>query len=388
MRSKIDKNLLRSVNTLNIKDKKECIVYVQNFCRAKQYMEKNFKNEFESFPFINAFKINLNYVNIFKVAKLNIVKYVSGNAKVHSMINTSRKILNVEKVSNKTSNFSIAIIDTGLYPHIDIMMPKNKILLFKDFINEKNVIYDDNGHGTFVTGVLCGSGIISDKKYIGIDNNVNLIILKSLDKNGETTVSTILNAMQWVYDNKKKFNIKIVNMSFGSLPINKNDPLILGAEVLWDNGITVVCAAGNSGPDSETIRSPGASSKIITVGAMDDKRKVGLMGNVEFDISKFEVADFSSRGPIYNNYKPDLIVPGVDIIGLSNFGMTKEFYTTMSGTSVATPMITGICSLILKNNPNFSPNQIKKTLIENCVPITGDRNSEGFGWFNGSVFKK
>ena len=361
---------------------------MQNFIFAKKYMEKNFKNEYESFPFINAFGISLNCANIFKIAKLNVVKFVSSNTKVYSLVNVSRKIIGVENIENKSADFSIVVIDTGIYPHLDFLIPNNKIIYFKDFINEKSTIYDDNGHGTFVAGILCNNSIVSDSRYVGIDNKSKIIILKALDKNGETSANIILKAMQWVYDNKKKYNIKIVNMSFGSLPINKNDPLMLGAEVLWDSGITVVCAAGNSGPENETIRSPGASTKIITVGALDDKRKVKISGEFEYDISKFEVADFSSRGPIFNNYKPDLLAPGVEITGPSNFGITKEFYTTMSGTSVATPMIAGVCSLLLKQNPKLTPNQIKKTLIDNCTPLTGDRNAEGFGWFNGNLFRQ
>ncbi len=390
MKGKIDLNLLKGVSTLNIRDKIECIVYAQNYFLAKNYLENNFKNQYSEFPFIKAFKINLNTTNLFKIAKLNIVKYISSSALVTAMMQTSKQIMRIENIKQKPSNFSIAIIDTGIYPHIDFLVPSNKIVLFKDFINKKTTIYDDNGHGTFVAGVVCGSGVICGKKYQGVDKKSNLIILKALDKNGETSASTILNAMQWVYDNKEKYNIKIVNMSFGSLPLGANDPLIVGAEVLWNNGIVVVGACGNSGPEEESVKSPGASTKIITVGALNDNRFKEISDDgkevYKFDISKFEVANFSSRGPIYNNYKPDLLAPGVEITGPCNFGLNKEFYGKMSGTSVATPMITGVCSLILKEHPRLSPNGVKKLLIDNCTPITGDRNSEGFGWFNGSLF--
>ena len=119
-------------------------------------------------------------------------------------------------------------------------------------------------------------------------------------------------------DNRKKYNIKVVCMSFGSMVLSSNDPLITGAEVLWNNGITVVAAAGNSGPESQTIKSPGASSKIITVGAINDNRKNG-----KYNEDNFVIADFSSRGPILDNYKPDLVVPGVDIMGGCNYRLTK-----------------------------------------------------------------
>ena len=182
--------------------------------------------------------------------------------------------------------------------------------------------------------------------------------------------------MQWVFEHRKEYNIRLMCMSFGSVFLGKNDPLMLGAEKLWDSGIVVVCAAGNSGPESETIKSPGSSYKIITVGALNDNR----VGDIP-QYGKFAVADFSSRGPINNTYKPDILASGVEINGLKN---NTAFYTTMSGTSVSTPLVAGVCSRLIKQNPSFSPDRIKKQLINSCNPITFDRNSEGFGWLDGT----
>ena len=75
-------------------------------------------------------------------------------------------------------------------------------------------------------------------------------------------------------------------MSFGSVPLSKNDPLILGAEALWNIGVVVVAAAGNSGPELETIKSPGFSNKIITVGGLDDKRI-----NQEFNFNNYNTSN-------------------------------------------------------------------------------------------------
>ena len=156
-------------------------------------------------------------------------------------------------------------------------------------------------------------------------------------------------------------------MSFGSISSGLLDPLVKGVEVLWNSGIVVVSAGGNSGPESQTIMSPGASRKIITVGSLDK-----ISGDLK-------VADFSSRGPINNVYKPDMVVPGVDIISTNVFDKEKQYYTKMTGTSVSTPMVAGIVSLLLKINPNYTPDQIKYMLIRACEEIDGDRNSEGFG---------
>ena len=298
------------------------------------------------------------------------------DSKIKSLVYKSKKIINVDhlvKYVNQNYNHTCVIIDTGIYPHIDFCLGRNRIIKFVDMVNFKNDPYDDNGHGTFVAGVLCANSITS--KYSGIDNKCNVIVIKALDNVGETSSSSILRAMQWIMENKQKYNIKVVCMSFGSIYLDKHDPLVLGVEVLWDNGIVVVSAGGNSGPENGTIMSPGVSKKILTIGSLDIKD------------NQFVVADFSSRGPAMDNFKPDIVVPGVDIISTNVFGEEKKFYTKMTGTSVSTPMIAGVVSLLFKINPNYTPNQIKYMLVNSCEKISGDRNSEGFGRLDLSKIK-
>ena len=370
MFEKIDKRLIEKIKTQSNQNI-DCIIFSQEYHKTKSELEKIFDKNFFELPFISSFAVSCNYSSIYNIAKLNCVRYISSNAKVSSLIYKSKKFLhtdNLEKKIEKSSSHSVAIIDTGVYPHIDFCLGKNRIIKFVDLINNKNEIYDDNGHGTFITGILSGNSITN--KYNGIDNSADVIVIKALDDAGETTSIKILQAMQWILDNAKKYNIKVVCMSFGSLLGEKNDPLIFGAEVLWNNGICVVCAGGNSGPESSTIMSPGASKKIITVGSLDD---------IDYELN---VADFSSRGPVFNYYKPDLIVPGVDIVSTNRFNDGHRFYTKMSGTSVSTPMVAGVASLLYKINPNYTPDQIKYMLVNSCVKISGDKNSEGFGYLD------
>lgn len=291
--------------------------------------------------------------------------------KVKSLIYKSKKFINLESLSNKInklSTHSIAVIDTGIYPHIDFCLGRNRIIKFVDLISQKKDCYDDNGHGTFVSGIIGANSITN--KYSGIDTSCNLIMLKALDQDGETTTLKILEAMQWILDNKIKYNIKIVCMSFGSELIESGDPLLQGVELLWNNGIVVICASGNSGPKERSIMSPGASKKVITVGSLDKLNGLPI------------VADFSSRGPVFNYYKPDMVLPGVDIISTDIYSKNKKFYTRMTGTSVSTPMVAGVVSLLLNINPNYSPDQIKYMLSKSCIKITGDRNSEGYGYLD------
>ena len=289
-----------------------------------------------------------------------------------------RKRIQLEELGEQSwqkYGITVAVLDSGISQHPDL---QGKCILFKDFVNGRSIPYDDNGHGTFVSGLIFSKGFCSCGMYEGVDPCAKLVCVKALDANGETNSANILKAMQWVYDNRVKYKIKIVCMSFGSVVLDRNDPLILGAETLWDAGIVVCSACGNNGPEISTVKSPGASSKIITVGAMDDHRTI----DGAFNIKNFEVAEFSSRGPILNQYKPDCVVSGVDVVSACNFKINKKFYSAMSGTSVATPIITGVCSMILKKNKFFTPNQVKKYILNHCTIISGDKNKEGRGWFN------
>lgn len=378
---KIDPQLLSKITT-ECKDKSlDCVVYANNFYLTKRYLiQKLTADEIISYPFINAFGVKLKQDNICDIANLNTVNYITSSSHVSALMDISHKVMKLEQQPIKpSSKYSVAIIDTGVDNILDLTMPQNRIIHFEDFVNDSGgVAYDDNGHGTFVASVLSGNGLVSGKKFAGINPNAKIISLKALDKNGETGAFTILKAMQWVYDHKNAYNIRVVCMSFGSYVVGKNDPLIVGAEVLWDNGIIVVSAAGNSGPREETIKSPGASNKIITVGALNDNRETNTALNSKY----FEIAEFSSRGPILGNYKPDLVAPGVNIKSACNYKILKTHYNLMSGTSVATPMIAGVCSLIIDKNPKLTPNQIKNIIMQNCDKIEHHFNSEGQGLIN------
>ena len=193
----------------------------------------------------------------------------------------------------------------------------------------------------------------------------NIISIKALGEKGSSNSNVILDAMQWVYENHKALNISVVCMSFGADVDVNLDPLSRGAEVLWKRGITVVAAAGNSGPNKQTIKSPGNNPYIITVGGLDT--------------NSLKVADFSSRGPTIYGHKPDLLAPAVDITSCQN---STTPYTKMSGTSVATPIVAGICANIKSRFNDITNDQIKKFLLSHCTKITGDRDTEGAGYLN------
>lgn len=370
--NKIDKMLLNMVYFLESDKKWECIVKAYDYIRLKNIL-LHYKIEIlNEYQFIKSFRILADKKQISLLSNMTQVKFISSVSKASVLMQISKKILGIENCSLTGKNLTVAFIDTGIYEHGDFVVGDKRIKYFKDFINGKEICYDDNGHGTFVAGVCCGNGALSCGKYSGIAPQANIVSLKALNGLGEASADKILNAMEWVYNNHRQYNIKVVCMSFGSEPLGFNDPIMAGADALWQEGIVVVAAAGNSGPEYQTIKSPGVSSKIITVGGFDDNR----LSQEEFDEHYFEIAEFSSRGPAFQRFKPDLIAPSVDIVSCGR----EKPYVTLSGTSVATPMIAGCALLLLEREPYLKPNDVKRKLLTCCKPISYNKNLEGNGY--------
>ncbi len=362
-KNKISPNILNGIEALNTEKFKNVFIFSENFNKTKQFL-KNFKFSFTPYRFAKCFYLKANSNDLQNLSYQDHIKFIEHNANVQTL-QTEQDFLNLRSLTENKffgQGQTICFIDTGIHPHFDFIFPSNKIIKFIDLVNNNCYPYDDNGHGTFVSGIACGNGIFS-KQHTGIAPLSNIISIKALSENGESYSNRILDAMQWVYENHKVYNIGIVCMSFGAESGGNFDPLSKGAEALWRAGITVVAAAGNSGPNTNSIKSPGNNPYIITVGALD--------------IKNFQVASFSSRGPTIYGHKPDLLAPAVDVISCNN-----EFlpYTKMSGTSVATPIIAGVCAIIKSKYKNITNNQIKRFLLSHCRKITGDVNIEGAGY--------
>ncbi|WP_243109349.1 S8 family peptidase [Anaerophilus nitritogenes] len=328
-------------------------------------------------PLINAIAAEIPAKSIDHVAAHHMIQFINQDPKVFKCMHNASLAAaghRVHDLGYTGKGIGIAILDTGVYPHDDLVKPTNRIVAFKDFVNNRNYPYDDDGHGTHVAGIAAGNGY-ANEKYRGVAPDASIIGVKVLDETGSGSTSDILAGVQWVVDNKDKYNIKVMNMSLGS-PADKvyhQDPLAKAAASAVSKGLTVVTAAGNSGPNSQSITSPGNSPSVITVGAADDNRTTSY----EDDF----VANFSSRGPAIGGIsKPDMVAPGVDIISLSNKGHSA--YVTHSGTSMASPMVAGTATLMYEKNPKLSPSQVKEKLLGTSVNIGDVRYAEGAGILN------
>lgn len=356
--------------TANNNGETKCVIFVDNISKARELLQKHNANIVGAYPFISGFGANVNVFSLSDLSDLPFVRAIVSHSTVATTMDYANKLVGSDVLHNHGiyGKSTVAVIDTGISPHLDFTMPRNRIVKFVDFINGRQQPYDDNGHGTAVAGILCGNGLVSNCKYSGIAPRANIISLKAIGANGEGGAFSILEAMQWIYTNRQTYNISVACMSFGSTPLPELDPLILGVEALWQAGITVVASAGNSGPESNTIKSPGASPYIITVGGADCAGETPI------------VADFSSRGPIGQFNKPDVLAPGINI----NCTGLGENYVALTGTSMSTPIVAGVCALIKSKHPNYTPDKVKELIILNTTKMDCDINSCGYGFLNTS----
>jgi serine protease AprX len=288
------------------------------------------------------------------------------------------------------AGIGIAVIDSGISTWHDDLTNKTSKLFpygnqrvnkFVDFVNGRTLPYDDNGHGTHVAGIIAGNGYDSYGEKRGIAPDSNIISLKVLDQNGQGTISNIIAALGWVATNAKTYNIRVVNMSVGAA-IHESywtDPLTLAVKAITDMGITVVTAAGNMGKNAQgqlqygAITAPANAPWVLTVGATST--------NGTLTRSDDTMAGFSSSGPTFIDFdsKPDLVAPGTGTILLATPGSTSTLtkaqyllvgklglgskpYLSLSGTSMAAPVVSGTVALMLQANPNLTPNLIKAIL--------------------------
>ncbi len=328
-------------------------------------------------PIINAVAVYMPTSNVKSMAMEDMTKKIYLDDYVYKLMDITSITVGSDFANEyglTGENVSVAILDTGIFPHEDLTTPYNRIIGFKDFIRQKDQPYDDDGHGTHVSGIIAGNGFSSRGKYMGIAPDANIIGVKVLRDDGSGNISDVIAGIQWVVDNKEKYNIKVLTLSLGTKPKNKyeNDPLCQAVDAAVASGITVTVAAGNSGPNPSTITSPAISPNVITVGACDD-RKASQPGNIT-------IADFSSAGPTQEGFKkPDILAPGVGINSLAN---KASEYKELSGTSMAAPVVAGCAALLYEKNPQMTPLEIKKIIMDNADNLGLDPNKQGAGLLN------
>jgi subtilisin family serine protease len=251
---------------------------------------------------------------------------------------------------------TVAVLDTGYDPtHPDLA---GKVEASANFTSEPDVT-DGNGHGTHVAGTIVGSGVASAGRYKGVSPGAELLVGKVLGSDGTGADSQVLAGMEWAVAQ----HADIVSMSLGGDTGDGTDPLEQAVDQLSATSPTLfVIAAGNNGSSPTTVTSPGAASAALTVGAVDGTDTMAV---------------FSSRGPrLDGTVKPEIVAPGVDIVaaraaGTSLGNPVDQYYTSLSGTSMATPHVAGVAAILKEEHPLWDGVQLKAALVGSAVPVQG-----------------
>ncbi|WP_343210365.1 S8 family peptidase [Anaerolentibacter hominis] len=267
----------------------------------------------------------------------------------------------------------VAVLDTGLYPHPDF---GNRITAFYDALKKKDSPYDDASHGTHVAGLIGGDGSASGGRYIGAAPACSLIGVKVLNHQGNGMIPDVLIGLNWILENKTKYNIRILNISVGTKGdtlADEDSVLVKAVEEVWNAGIVVVAAAANNGPLPGSIGSPGISRKIITVGASNDYVPIESRGR--------KLKNYSGRGPTASCIrKPDIVAPGAKMISCNvPNSANRNLYAVKSGTSMATPVVSGAIALLLSRYPEMTTREVKIRLKESAVDLGLPGNQQGWG---------
>jgi len=221
-------------------------------------------------------------------------------------------------------------------------------------VNGKSAPYDDHGHGTHVSSISAGTGE-GNAAYKGVAPGAALVGIKVLNSQGSGTTTQIVNGINWMIANKATYNIRAANMSLGASGCsNGTDSISTAVNNAVSNGIIMLVAAGNDGPKGCTIGAPAAAAQAITVGALYDPGEKGWV-----------LAEFSSRGPTADGrIKPDIATPGRYITAAqANSG---NAYITYSGTSMATPFMTGVVALMLDADNALTDAGVKNILYNSA----------------------
>jgi serine protease AprX len=274
----------------------------------------------------------------------------------------------------------IAILDSGIAAHAAL---DGRVVAHVNFVSdEPGASGDPFGHGTHVAGIAAGSRTaavgVTPAFNGGSAPSARLIDVRVLGASGAGRTSDVIAGIDWVIDNKATYNIRVINLSLGH-PVTEpsvTDPLCLAVARAVSAGITVVVSAGNYGLTSDGapvlggITSPGNSPLALTVGAIDTKGTI--------DSRDDEVAPYSSKGPARYELavKPDVVAPGTRLVSLEaqhSFistaypqwhigGGGRNAYLRLSGTSMATAVVSGGVALLLNAEPSLSPAQVKMAM--------------------------
>lgn len=340
---------------------------------------------------INAFAAELPAKAVPQLASMPGVRWVSPDAPIikadcNTCVDTSHlqsayiRAIYADRVWNtypyvQGQNVAVAVVDTGVTMKDDFRASSgsSRIITSTSFISSTTGAADGYGHGTHVAGIIGGNGRSESGAYIGVAPRVNLVNLRVGDSTGSANASDVVMGLQWIYTNKSAYNIRAVNLSLGTTVPESymTSPLDAAVEILWFSGVVVVASAGNTGDATGVQSAPANDPFVITVGATDDHGTSGLSDDT--------LAPYSSHGTTLDGFaKPEMVAPGTNIVSLlasqseplvqgHQDHIVDESYLRLSGTSMAAAVTSGAVALLLQDEPNLNPDQVKYRLMSTAI---------------------
>lgn len=323
-------------------------------------------------------KINSQTSNleISKKVQENIIKNpdysLSDNGEVS--LSDVKEFIGIQKsYKENEGEFSVAIIDSGIFPAESFTKNRNKIIYFKDFLYNKKNPYDDSGHGTAIAGIIAADKTSKADNSEGIAPYIDLISLKVLNYQNGGNVNTIIEALQWVIENKDRYNIRVINLSIGIDTYDKRKQKIETiCEKAYKSGIIIVTSSGNIEYDLIEY-TPANLKDVISVGSL------------ELQDNKIAISDYSQSWVAKSKKVPDIYALGTNIIttksntlykGNNNEKITYENeYEAVSGTSFSTAIVTGYICYLIHMDPDISNSEIISRLYHQNTKIW-DENIE------------
>jgi serine protease AprX len=277
------------------------------------------------------------------------------------------------------SGVTVAVLDSGVAADADLVQPANRILASVNFADVRTT-GDPGGHGTHIAGIIAGNGFRSGGEFVGIAPQANVVDVRVLGTTGSGRISSVVRGIEWVIAHRAVYNIRVINLSFGARAnlSYRADPMASAVEIAWRHGLVVVAAAGNGGPVRDTVITPGIDPYAVTVGATDDQGTLSRRDDM--------LAWFSAWGSADSNAKPDLVAPGRRLVSLRVPGSALDTlfpdrvvvarngstYFRLTGTSMATGVVSGAAALLLARRPDLTPDQVKALLVGTTQPYGQD----------------
>jgi serine protease AprX len=349
----------------------------------------------EEFTFINALTLEVPLGIVPALSRVAGVKYITVDGPVmpqaidaSQLATTYQAAIGAPAVWNGAAGrpaltgagVGVAVIDTGVNASLPDFSANTLVAVN---VNPNATGPQDNyGHGTHVVGTINGRD--PQGRYIGVAPEARVVSVKISDDAGRTTESDLIRGLQWVYMQRGTYNLRVVNLSLSSaIPTSYLvSPVAAAVEQVWRGGVVVVAASGNDGSAHDaTWAVPGADPYVLTVGAVDHNETAAPIDD--------SLATFSSRGKTQDGiYKPDVVAPGRKIVApLASTSatlarqlpdrITDGRYIRLSGTSMASPITTGVVALLLQAYPTLTPDQVKWLLTNTDRGYAGQADSAG-----------